>query len=504
MPTINIPLSDLLATVERPIIYDIINRVCILTGLNTPQIRFYGEDASAAQWNSTINKDPNLQNLWPVLENLSIEVEEDYDPNRLISMAVEYPENPYIFLDNDLGIHIKPVKSPTDVIVRFKYTARDRNQVVRWRNEVRTRTAKNRDINMHDVNYSYTLPYQYLDVLEHIWTLRNNIAGYGDTFEKWFYSHMTDRITRVSNLAGKNGVLAIAEKQIGIQGLFDFEGVPEKPEKSEDNGMWSISFSYKFKYDKPINTVFTYPIMVHQQIIDKMYRFDAPAYSMQKQWAQRSLSGDDFAYFQGDNKTVQAMANRGLDIPAFDTFIPGTILPTTARIFSVLVNITPTDMRSLFNLADLGDFNLNQDILDLMRQSEYAYMPQLYGSIFSISLYAGNVIQDSSVLTIDSNLNVKATIDLNLRKVYHVRLSLVTDVTFLTIEARARLKLFPKALNKILAAISQSLPLIGGSPKNSLTPYELSTLGIPKPINPSQYGGSLVQTLFITAGTKKE
>lgn len=231
MPTINIPLSDLLATVERPIIYDIINRVCILTGLNTPQIRFYGEDASAAQWNSTINKDPNLQNLWPVLENLSIEVEEDYDPNRLISMAVEYPENPYIFLDNDLGIHIKPVKSPTDVIVRFKYTARDRNQVVRWRNEVRTRTAKNRDINMHDVNYSYTLPYQYLDVLEHIWTLRNNIAGYGDTFEKWFYSHMTDRITRVSNLAGKNGVLAIAEKQIGIQGLFDFEGVPEKPEK---------------------------------------------------------------------------------------------------------------------------------------------------------------------------------------------------------------------------------------------------------------------------------
>ncbi len=511
MPIVNIPLSDTLETVERPVIFDIINRVMLLTGLNTKQIRFYGEGTQTAQqWNSSLNKDKNLNNLYPLVDNLFIEVEENYDTNRMLSMAVEAPEQPLIFSDPALGIYIKPVKSPTDVIITFKYRARDRNVAMRWRNEVRTKTAKNREINMHDINYSYHLPEQYLDALSAIWKLRNNIAGYGDTFESWFYKHMTNRVTVVSNLAGKHEILAIAEKQIGIQGLYDFEGVPDKPEKEGDVGMWTISFTYKFKYDKPINTVFNYPIVIHQQLLAERYRFQTPPYSLQAQWKQYSASGKDFAYFQADNQTVRAIANRGLDIPAFDTFYPETVPASTLRVFTVLTNISTVDLTTLFNLADLGDFNLDADILNFIQTSEYPFCTQLYQSIFQLNLYEDVYIQDNSLLVVDANLNVSATRALNLRKTYHVRLSMVSDLSLLPAAALARLKLYPIAMAKIIAAINQSLPSIGNSyTLNSvqfpggggISSANANLLGIQNWTNANQFGASTVQTLFIVAGS---
>ena len=500
MPIVNIPISDTLETIERPIIYDIINRLCVLTGINTnTQIRFYGAGTETAQqWNSSLNKNKELNNLYPLIDNLTIEVEENYDPNRMISIAVENPENPLIFLDEALGIYIKPVRSPTDVIVTFKYKARDRNVAMRWRNEIRTKTAKNREINMHDINYSWHLPETYIDALYTIWKLRNSIGSYNDTFETWFYKCASDQITIVSNLAGKGEILAIAEKQVGIQGLYDFEGVPDRPEKEGDVGMWVVSFTYKFKYDKPINTVFNYPLVVHQQLLPEPYRLQTPPYSLQAQWLRYSASGLDFSYFQADNQTIKAIANRGLDIPAFDTFYPGSILSYSLRIFSVLTNITPDNQTSLFNLSDLGDFNLDQDILDFIRLSEFSYITQTYQSILQLNLYEGTYIKDPSLITVDSTLNVSATTALDLRKVYHVRLSMVCNLSLLTSAAIARLKAYPIALAKIVSAINQSLPSIGNvSNLNSLSKADLGLLGLPGGINPNTFGATTVQTLFV-------
>lgn len=501
MPIINIALSDTLETIERPIIFDIIRRIEDLTGISSKtQIRFYGEGTQTApQWNSTLNKDKDLNNLYPLIDNIFIEVEENYDANRMLSMAVESLENPLIFNDEALGIYIKPVRSPTDVTITFKYRARDRNVAMRWRNEVRTKTAKNREINMHNISYSYHLPEPYLDILSSIWNLRNNIAGYGDTFESWFYKHMTNKITVVSNLAGKQEILAIAEKQVGIQGLFDFEGVPDKPEKDGDVNMWTISFTYKFKYDKPINTVFNYPIVIHQQLLEERYRFQAHPYCLQEQWKQYSLSGKDFAYFNADNQTVRSIANRGLDIPAFDTFYPQTVLTSTLRVFTVLTNISPSNRTSLFNLADLGDFNLDADILNFLRSSEYQYCTLTYQSIFQLNLYEDIYLQYGTILSVDADLNVIATAPLDLRKTYHVRLSIVSDISLLSLAAIARLKESPFAMAKIVAAINQSLPCVGGSSKlNSLNLTDLGLLGLPGGIPPNTFGASTVQTLFVT------
>lgn len=502
MPNINLPINDLLATAERPIIFDVVKKVMDLTRISSKtQLRYFGEDAKAAQWNSTLDQNNQFNNLWPVVENLTIEVEEDFNTDRMLSMAVKTDENPYIFYDRALNIYIKPVKSPTNITIRFKYKAKDRNQAIRWRNEIRTRTAMNRDINMHELTYSYHLPEAYLDVLEDIWKLREHIGGYGDTYPEWFKKCSNGQMTIVTNLAGKQPHIVVAERQAEVQGWFDWEGAPEKPEKDGDEGMFTISFSYKFIYDKPINTVFNYPIVIHQQILPKKYRFSDPAYSVQALWKQYSQSGMAFSQFMTGTQLTKSIANKGLTIPAFDQYIEtSTNVPScTLRVFTLFTIISPTDRTTLFNLGDLGDFNIDADILAFMKNSEYSHMTTSYASIFCLNLYEDENVMADGILSVDSNLNVAATSPLDLRKTYRIRLSLVCDMSYLTSSALSRIKRNPVIRTKLVEAINAAVSNGGNDPyirKNKLLPYDYSLIGLPNGYTPNPFT-ALVQTLFI-------
>lgn len=482
MNTINIPIRDLLNTVERPIVFDIIRKVQDISGVSSKTtVRYYGEDAKAAQWNSRLTKSDDTHNLWPHVENLTIEVEEDFNTDQMWAVAAKRPDVPFIFLDKELGVYIKPVYSSQLVNIHFKYKARDRNQAIRWRNEIRTRTAMHRDINMHEITYSYHLPEQYLDILDAIYTCRSKVAGYNDTVEEWFGKCVTERITRVTNLAGTSAVLAVAERQTQIQGFFDFEGVPDKPNKEDDHEVWTIEFNYKFWYDKPINTVCHYPTVIHQQLLDKKYRFNHKAYSVQEQFKSYSSSGEDFAHFQIDNQNLRALANQGLTIPDFDQFVPNSIVPSTLRVCTVLNLITEADRRTLFNLKELGDYNLHKDILDFMEQSEYPFMGVAFQSIFVLSLYENENIQPDGCLVVDSQLNITSTYDLDLRKTYRVRLSMVGDMQRLTKAALERLKRFPAAFAKIIVALQHALKNSGSQKdliKNGLNNLDKVLLGL--------------------------
>jgi hypothetical protein len=481
--SINIPLSDTLQTVERPVIFDVIRKVQEITQISskTP-IRFYGEDARAAQFNSTITKDLLTDNLWPHTENLTIEIEEDHDPDRMVSTAVKTAENALIFYDKELDIGIKPVYSSSIIRIHFTYKAVDKNDATRWRNEIRTRYSMMRDINLHDISYSYHLPEVYIAILKELYRLRQNVAGYDtDTFESWFTKHMTNRASIVTNMSGNHGIWAIAETQCRVQGQFEFEGVPEKPTRDDEPNLWVTNFTYIFRYDKPINSVMVYPHVIHQQVLSTKYREDTAAYSYQALWKTYATSQENFAKFESDTKDRLYLSNRGLNIPAFDNFSPNSVMASTVRVATVLSIISEQDKRTLFNLNDLGDFNLKQEVLDFIKNSEYQYMTRPYGSILQLSVYEDQRIKDQSLIAIDSDLTVHATTDLDLRKTYRVRLSLVTNLSYLNTDALIRLKKNPVVAAILFNAINASINTMGGVKDigyNKLPENQLKGLGL--------------------------
>ena len=499
MVAVTLPVSDTLALIDRPVIYSVLREVQNKTQISSKTlVRFFGEDAKGQQLGSSMESTTE-HNIWPVVEALTIEVEEEYNSDRILNMQVYGAENPFVFLDSDLGFYIKPAYSTQDITIRFKYKAKDRNQAVKWRNDIRTRMAQLRSTLMHELTYSYHMPEQYIDLVREIYTLREAIGGYGESFDQYLFNHSTSRLTTLSNQNGSKYIYAIAENQAGIVGSFDFDTAPDKPEKEGELDNWTVSFSYKFRYEKPISVVCKYPFLVHQQFVAPKY-MPLPSYDLVAVYKRLSNSGRSLAYFQTDNINDRMMADKGVNIPTYDEFIPAYIAPFTLKALTVLLTISESDKRSLLNLKELGDFTFRQEILDFM-VNEAPYMTKVTGSIFCCQLYENENVVEEGILSIDSNLNVVATADLDIRKQYRVRLSLVADMAMLGDAARARLKASGTVLNLLVSAMNAALGNSGnqqGMYKNQLSLGDYQMLGLKGP-TASGVGNSLVQILYIVA-----
>ena len=463
VPNLTLPINDVQYSVERPIIFDIVRQLLDITQIShkTP-IMFYGDENKAAQKNSALAKDKLAENYWPFNEKVYIEVEEDYEKDRILSTAVRRPENLFVFKDESLGVSIKPVYSSSDVSIQFKYRASDKNQAARWRNEMRTRVSMMRDINLHELVYHYHLPEVFVVIVKEIHRLRENNAGYGESFEEYFTKHLTINASLINNLAGNGELWAISERQIRVQGYFDFDDVPDKPEKEGDHDNWTVSVNYRFRYDKPIECHMTYPLMVHQQELDARYWSSEQAYSLEQQNKIYTLSSGYFSQFESDSINKVYASNKGITIPAYDEFAPAAILPSTLRVFTALSSIDASNPAFLFNLNELGDIQIDPDVLLFIKESEYPYLGTDYQSIICMCLYEGKYARKSGTLYVDKDLNVFSNTPLDMRKEYRVRMSLVADFVYLSKEAITRLGLYPNAAIKIIAAINSGLSECGG------------------------------------------
>ena len=74
-----------------------------------------------------------------------------------------------------------------------------------------------------------------------------------------------------------------------------------------------------------------------------------------------------------------------------------------------------------------------------------------------MNLYRNDTLTTSPILTCDSSLNVKSLTDLNLRNQHRIRLSLVTDISYLDSDAIRRLRNNPKVFVKIVGALNELL-----------------------------------------------
>lgn len=460
--SINVPLSNVLQTVERPVVYDVIRRLQDLTQISskTP-IRFYGADARGMQYNSSITKDKESDNLWPHIANLTIEVEEDHDPDHLLSTPVKQQNAPPVFEDRELGISIKPVYSVSIVKIRFLYKAADKNEAEKWRNEIRTRFSAGRDIFMHDVQYSWHVPEVYVAILQELYRLRQNVAGYEDTFPQYLTSGFTSKATFTTNLSATQSALVISEPQCRIQGQFDFEGMPEKAAKEDEPNLWATSFTYQFRYDKPVNSVMVYPVSVHQQMVPAKYRYNNAEYSYQALCKQYAASLNGLAKFESDTMDLRYRSNQGLDIPWFDHFTPSSIPAGTVKVVNVLTSVTEQDRKSLFKLDDLGEFNIRSEIVEFIRSSEYSFITKPGASVIQLHYYQDHFIREQANLTVGPDLMVSAVDDFDLRKQHRVRISLVANFSMLNKAALTRLRANPLVAAIIVTAINQATKLSG-------------------------------------------
>lgn len=483
MPNISIPIEDLQDSVERPVILSVVRDILDITQISdkTP-ISFYGDEGKAAQLGSLINSDKSTFNKWPFNERVNIEVDEQFDESMMLSIHTKQPEHQPVFLDSALGVCIRPIYSPTKVEITFNYRARDKNQAQSWRNQMRAKVAMYRQINLHELSYHVHLNEELFIIIKEIHRMREAVAGYNEPFDTYFARNLSDRASIKTNLGGVAVLWGIDERQIRVQGSFDFEGAPEKGEKDSDGDSWSISFTYRFEYQKPILMNMTYPLVVHNQVLDSKYRPAERAYKVEDQLTRRSLSSAAYAAFETDTASLKYTGRDGVSIPDYDEFIPGMILPSTINIVTclVVVDFDSTNPRKLMNLRELGDVGLNSKLLDFIASSEYPFMGEDFKSIISLSLYRHSGLMESGSVMIDSNLDVYCTFDPDLRKTYRIRLGLVTNLSYLPIAALNRIRDTPGIPDLLVESINYTIANYASHPdigKNKLSDIDVKVLG---------------------------
>lgn len=469
MPKAAVAVPDSYLSITRPVALEAVRQLAMLMGWQSSiEILFPGDAEEVPMNGSTLDPERTMPSNFSDNGRIRIEIVENPIEDRVLATAIHRKENLPIFLDKKLGIRLQPVYSGTELVFQLQFRAPNRVLAERFRQEALMKTAQYRRENLHDLTYHYAIPPGFLSMFKSFHELREATAPYNQSFDVWMSDHLSAKATNLMTLIGTQPQLSIGESQTCPLGWFDFTALPEPETKNDETGPYVLSFQYTLQYDKVIGVAAEWPLMIHNQIIDSQY-YAVPLASgnmIDPDKVRRKPALSRHAFDALTNVYTDNCFKKfdGISIPEFDEWAPAHVPPDTTTIIAAMISLDPTDLRAVADLDDLGDIEIDADIRNWMRM-EGNRMTRYGESVFHISLYRGDVPIDDGILTIDNQLNIRATVDLNLRERYHLRIALLHDILSIQPVGREALRTAGTAAVKILSAMQLRLMRTGFVPE---------------------------------------
>jgi len=468
VPRLATEIPDSYESITRPVAIELARQLSGLLPLpSNIALIFPGSAEEVAMPGSTLNYEGE-PNRFASDTRLRIEIDEHPAEDRILATAVTQKENHPVFKEK-LGIAIHPIYSSTEISLNCTFRAPNRVSAKKFLDDALIKTAMVREQNVHEVTYHYGIPHAYLWILKYLWQLREDVAGYGDTFDDWVSANISKKATNILTLDGRQQELVIAESQACLIGEFDFVARPEPEQKDNDTGPWVVQFTYKVTYDKVIGCTLQYPLIVHNQLVDEtLHGKDVPVGELvdpAKRKRLPSLSRHAFDHFTP--KLQAPVCHRALDgvtIPSFDDWMPNVVPPDTSTLFSIMLTSNPDDLHEVLALDELGDWQIDVEILQWMK-TEAPWLTRLGQSVIHVGLYREEHPMPDGSITVDANLKVRTVAPMDLRQRYHLRISLLNDLKQLRMSAQDRLRMNGSVCLKILETLQWKLFHEAAKPK---------------------------------------
>lgn len=454
MSFIKKPLIESEASITRPIILAVVRQIMQRTGIpEDTHINFKGEAESVWQVGSEIgHSNPNTNPKLAGDSQLYIEAVESPVIEQIAEQDnVRDNGHPSLFNDDKLGIVVNPIKKYMAVVLTFRLRSNSKTFAQRWKDNIWANVANQRDLDWHTASYSYPFPPEFTKILKYFHTLRENVAGYGDTFEDYFNTHRDNNLTTVSNQSGSTALWYKPETQTRMLGWFDFQGEPEKANKEGESSTWTTEFSYIFRYEKTTHAVMRFPVMVHNQLVDKRLFGKMQSLLGEKQLQYSKVTATN-RFFESDQLLSMYMKRKPQPkyIPFHDDIVYDQYVLHTFTLFSCIIDLDPST-NILFNLKDLGHYGIDDDVMAYLQDIGYKHITKPYDSMLNLSLYRNEYLTDPLNLTILPNMDVVANNGTDIRKINRVRLSYYNNVIHSTIDGLKTFQNHPEALRKLVA-----------------------------------------------------
>ena len=436
MPMYNLAIEEIDESVKRPVVYNVIMDLMSLFGLdeNVPVI-FKGQSPQAAYENSDAQGryvdgfNRFSAESWLTIEDYTDEENE----TTLLSTPVQYIDNKGVFADKELKIFLVPAYVNKRFNVSLSLSGTEK-QIERWRANIKRRTSQGVLNGIHSVKYHYPIPLKFMGFLVDAYDMREKVEGYGDHLGDWLRESFIPTMDVIRSGDGSAPTFVIRETQQPIQGWFDFGTGAPKAEKADEMSRWTLKFQYTFYMDVPETINLTTPLVIHNQMLAAKYIPQPPKMAQLdfiKQHGSYSQEAFNAFRFAASANEYTWSVTPGLSIPTFDDWIAEMPNAGYVAILRLLIRLDESDLHKVMNLMGLGEWSLNPQCVHYM-QTTRSKLTKPYDNVINLMLHRGDDLLDMNQITVDENLFVRYGRELNLRKSYHLVVTMCTDPNMLT------------------------------------------------------------------------
>jgi len=367
----------------------------------------------------------------------------DESMNNITPLSGTNNNNRPIVYDKEEGLYFKPLTITNKLTLNFKVYDKDGTDVSNIVNMFDLLKGAGRDKFLHQIKTDYSIPNFLLYLLENIYTLKAEYIKPEINSFKEYLETISDKETYIAERVTDNASLNILARmeQRDIVGYFG-DNITEK-EKEQDEKTKNIDWSYVVYYSKPIFIDVSYPIMVCNNFVETEFIENiGVSYKEVLEYYKKVLYNQNYLLskraYKLDDLPIPTSNLGYLTIPSVDDKKLLISSVNVNPILRVLVAINKEDKRSLFNLTELMEVELEPDIIEYLRRN-YTNLTSYSKSLFYLTIYENNRRLPDDTIMVDSELNVIATRDLDMCKTYRVFFNIISNIEVLDYDVQADL-----------------------------------------------------------------
>lgn len=385
--------------------------------------------------------------------NLMLTAEEVFAEQAYGTMELRSGEHRPIFYDPSVGYTVEPQYNMMQTTLTMSFRFKSRTEANNLLSNLRIRAEKHLKGFFHKCWYRYLLPDFFFLLTHDIYSKREAQAGYGVNFNEYFNVCSSDELEVVTTQNGQYIEIAKKELQSRINGLFEFDVVPDNAEYETTESNFLLNISYKFTYHKASHLLFKYPLLVHNLPINSKYYDAEEMYDINMRLQAPMKTVFDVEYISPEQTIAY---QQGVPSPLFHPYTIKQEPMGSMGLVNVLVVVDPDNPRYVLDLLDIKEYTFAEKTREYLQVNRDKITKQ-FQSPFFLCLYEDDKILSVDRLIVDEELKVYTTFDMNLRRTYLLYLCVIHQPYLLGLKTQEDMRKDPEFFIHYLEGIYPEL-----------------------------------------------
>ena len=453
-----VDLHGLEETFTKPITISLSKDILGIFGIGRYVFTHYAENDKLYRYKSKLG-DIRHDNT-PIEEYFVVYPTEESDEGTELNMVVNKPDTYPIYQDFDIPAYIQSVTHRRRLRLACTYYNKSKSYIESIVNKLKSFTSNDGMYRMHALEYSYSIPFPVVRLLQHFNTLKNLRLDVNERIsdDEYFQKHFDNRLVlngTFDNVPEKSS-LSIREAIVNAEGAILTSLHDLNIEYDETEGMYSFAIEYMVSYEKPVMLLLQYPIMVWNTLIAEEFR----AFELRETVTNRAIYRRAEYGIMSSTQRHPVYDVRPykdyLTVPLDDDRIDIIVPYYYTKVFSLLIQVDADRPTDVFNIKDIPNIKFKKSVLDYIINSERDYITKDTSSLFYINIVRGDYkpTQVYGCLKMDKDGNVSTTEPMSTKRTFRIFFYVLNDLDYLGDKHRRRAITFldtemSKYMNKI-------------------------------------------------------